>query len=338
MKTALLLFASLGLCLVARAESPDSIPDPRKTNRSSIYDGAHVLKDAEKHRIDDAINALEKKTKAQMMVVTVQTLDGQSIEDWSNKLFRRIGIGHKGKDDGALFVFAIQDRKSRLEVGFGLEDRLTDARATAILREQIAPAFRRSAYGEGILDGVQVAGNTIQGSGRPVSRAASGGNTSPVPANHSFPSGNSSPSSGFPSSSTSYSPPSSSGGGGSILLLLGVLAVGGVGGLVYAKTRPRRCPQCNTTMTESEAPDNELSDAEQVERRLGARTFQRWSCPQCGHSEIDKNDVTFSNYTQCSQCGNRTAQVQRHTSRRQLIIPRVKKKSPKPASTRPVVM
>jgi uncharacterized protein len=104
MKTALLLLASSGLCLVARAESPDSIPNPRQTNRSSIYDGAHVLSNAEKHRIDATINALEKKTQAQMMVVTVQTLDGVSIEKWSNDLFRRIGIGRKGKDDGALFV------------------------------------------------------------------------------------------------------------------------------------------------------------------------------------------------------------------------------------------
>ncbi|BCM90553.1 hypothetical protein IAD21_02407 [Abditibacteriota bacterium] len=176
MKIALLLLTSLGLCLVARAESTDSIPNPRTTNHSSIYDGARVLNDDEKHRIDDAINDLEKKTRAQMMVVTIQTLDGLSIEEWSNRLFNRIGIGHKGKNDGALFVFAMQERRSRLEVGFGLGDRLTDARSSEILNEQIRPAFRRGAYGDGILDGVQVAAHYIEGGGR-LSPHATLGNT-----------------------------------------------------------------------------------------------------------------------------------------------------------------
>ena len=314
MKTAFLLFASIVLCHLARAESPGSVPDPRKTNRSSIYDGAHVLSDAQKHRIDDAINALEKKTKAQMMVVTVRTLDGMTIEEWCTKLYRRIGIGHKGKNDGVLFAFAIRDRKSRIEVGPGLHGRLTDARTGEIQRNQIRPAFRRGAYGDGILEGVQVAANYVRGGGRAVPRATSKASARSMPANHSSSSGNSSPSSGFPASSTTYSPPSSSGGGaGELVLLLGVLAVGGVGGLVYVTTRPRRCPQCNTSMTESEAPDSELSDAEQVERQLGSRTFRRWGCPQCGYSELDKNAVTFSNYTRCSGCGNRTAQVRTDT-------------------------
>ncbi|BCM90552.1 hypothetical protein IAD21_02406 [Abditibacteriota bacterium] len=311
MKTALLLFASLAFCLVARAESPDSIPDPLKINHSWIYDGARVLSDAEKHRIDDAINDLEKKTRAQMMVVTVQTLDGMSIDDWSNTVFRRIGIGRKGKDDGALFVFAMQDHKSRLEVGLGLESKITDARSGEILRQQITPAFRRGAYGDGIFDAVQVAINYIQGGGRPAPRPTSGSNSPARPANSgSFPSNGSSP-------STSYSPPTSgssgSGGGGGILLLLGVLAVGGIGTIVYVSTRPRRCPQCNTAMTETEAPDSELADFEQVERRMGSRSFHRFLCPKCGYTDIEKKDASFSGVTHCSQCHHRTARTHTRT-------------------------
>ncbi|RYX82694.1 TPM domain-containing protein [bacterium] len=316
MKTALLLFASLGFGLVARAESPDSIPNPRQTNRSSIYDGARVLNDSEKHRIDDAINTLENKTKAQMMVVTVQTLDGESIEDWSNALFRRIGIGRKGKDDGVLFVFAIKDRKSRVEVGLGLEDRLTDARATAILREQVNPAFRRGAFGEGILDGVQVAANYVEGGTRPTPRPTVATSNS---SSNSGSRGNSN-SGGFPSSgsspSTSYSPPSNSGGGGGgggILLLLGVLVAGGVGTAVYMGTRPRRCPRCKAAMTETAAPDSDLTDAEQLERHMGSRSFQRCTCPKCGYSDIEKKDSMFSGVDRCSRCGNRTARTQTRT-------------------------
>lgn len=162
MKPALLLFASLGWCLIAHAEAPNSIPNPRKTNHSSIYDGAGVLNNTEKHRIDDAINALEKKTGAQLMVAFVQTLGGLSIEKWSTATFKHIGIGHKGKNDGALFVFALSERRSRLEVGNGLRDRLTDARAKAILVQQVQPAFRAGQYGKGILDALKVASSIIQ--------------------------------------------------------------------------------------------------------------------------------------------------------------------------------
>ncbi len=311
MKTALLLLASLGLCLVARAESPDSIPNPRQTNHSSIYDGAHVLKDAEKHRIDDAINALEKKTQAQMMVVTIQTLDGMSVEDWSNKLFNRIGVGHKGQDDGALFVFAMQEHKSRLEVGPGLQDRITDARATAILRDRVGPQFRSGAFGAGILEGVQVAATYIEG-GKPAASSPSTG-TGASPSSRgsgSFPSSGSGSSS--PSPNYVPSPSSSGGSGGGILALLGLLAVGGVGGLIYLGTRPRKCPQCNAPMTKTAASDAELSDAERVERRMGSRSFDKFSCAKCGYSNIEKRDVTFSNATRCNQCGNRTART--HTS------------------------
>lgn len=313
MKTAFLLFASLALCMVARAESPDSIPNPRQKNHSSIYDGAKVINSADKRRIDDAANALEKKTGAQLMVVTVQTLDGMSIEDWSNDVFRRIGVGHKGKDDGAMFVFAIRDRKSRLEVGPDLQDRLTDARATAILRDQVRPAFRENNYGQGIVDGVNVAANYIDGGKRSVSSSSGSSGTSGSSGSgstsSSSPGGTSSGSTGF-----SSSPRSSSGGsGGSILLLLGVLVVGGGGAIAYVATRPRKCPRCGATMTKADTPESELEDAQKLEQRLGSRTFTKFTCPKCAFSDVEAKDVTFSNFTLCQQCGNRTARVKRKT-------------------------
>lgn len=329
MKTLLLLVPILGMGIAARAESPDSIPNPRRrvgrSIHSSIYDGARVLNDAQKHRIDNVINALEKKTGAQMMVVTVRTLDGAPIEEWSRAVFNRIGIGRRGKNDGALWVFAMRDRKSRLEVGSGLRDRLTDARASALLDDPIRPAFRRGDYGGGILAGVQSASNTIRGiarssplvSPRPTNQSASsaglssssaGGNGSGLPSGGSFPMGNGGPSNALPSNGYPISSSPSSGGFPGGLILLGVLVMGGIGGAVYLGSRPRKCPRCQTAMQESEAPFGELSAANQCEQSLGSRSFVRLSCPKCGFSEIDSRAVSFSDYAQCEACQNWTAQ------------------------------
>lgn len=368
MKSALLL-PVLAFAIAARAESPDSIPDPQKrvgsSIHSSIYDGARVLNDAQKHRIDDAINAFEKKTGALMAVVTVQTLDGMTIQEWSNTAFRHLGVGHKGKDDGALFVFAIKDRKSWIEVGPGLQDRLTDARVAAITREQIRPAFRKGQYGAGILEGVRVAANYVEGGGRPTpapqSKPSSGSSSSNENGGYS-PNGNSYPSNGgapwsgsYPSNGsypgTSY--PSGGGGGGGGLLLLGILAVGGIGGLMYLGSRPRKCPNCQTEMRQSEALAKDLSPANQCEQAIGSRHFVRCSCPKCGFSEIEPRNNPFSGFTTCDACGHLTAQRQsfvvqqptfmfsgleettetclfppcRHISRRQRTLPRLQRSS-----------
>lgn len=320
MKSAFLLLPVLALCTVARAESPDSIPDPRQTNRSSIYDGARVLDNAQKQRIDARINALEKKTGAQLLVVTVQTLDGMPIEDYANSVFRRIGVGNKGNDEGAMFLFAIRDHKSRLEVSPGLQDRLTDARGGVILREDVPPAFRRGDYGGGILIAVQSAANIIEGGKRPVSpsqtaphfppsastSSPSSGGSGKVASSNGFPSNSSFPSGSFPSTN-SYpaASPSSSGSG---LLWLGLLAAGGIGGLMYLGSRPRKCPRCQTDMQETEAPSSELSPANQCEQAIGSRHFARYSCPKCAFVQIEPRNVAFSRFTQCAACRNLTAQ------------------------------
>ncbi len=313
MKTAFLLLPVLALAGVARAESPESIPDPRRLNRSSIYDGAQVLNDADKKRIDARVGELKRTTGAQMTIVLVQTLGGLSVEDFANTLGRRIGVGQRGKDDGVLFLFAIKDRKSRLEIGPGLQDRLTDARVTAILRDQVRPAFKEGRYGNGILSAVQIASNYIEGGTRPITPPQ--GTTESVPSpNGGFENGSSG--NEFPSSSPSngyypYPQPSSDGGFPGGLLLLVVLAAGGIGGLMYAGSRPRKCPKCQAAMKQTEAPVSELSLANQCEQVIGSRRFTRFGCPKCGFAQIEPRTNRSSGYTRCDTCHNLTAQ---HTS------------------------
>ena len=350
MKSALLLFPVLALAAVARAESPDSIPDPRKTNRSSIYDGANVLNNADKQRIDARVGELKRTTDAQLTIVLVQTLEGMPIQEFANTLGRRIGVGTKGKDNGLLFLFAIKDRKSWIEVGPGLQDRLTDARSAAITREQILPAFKEGRYGSGILSAVQVASNYIEGGTRPVAPPVNTTNSVPsTSSSNGQRSGSSSNS--FPTNS--YNPPSSSGSFPGGLVLLGVLAMGGIGGLVYLGSRPRKCPRCQTAMQQSPAPASELSPANQCEQFIGSRSFTRFGCPKCGFAQIEGHTNSFSGFTRCEACNNQTARQTsellqqpnynvggieettnecvfppcRHISRRQRTLPRLQRSS-----------
>ena len=114
-----------------------------------LSDFAGVV-DAESRQAIELYGArLEKATGAQIAIVTLSTLDGEPIEDVANDLFRRWGIGKKGEDNGLLFLLAVRDRRSRLEIGRGLEPIITDGRSGAALRA-MRPALREGRYGEAL--------------------------------------------------------------------------------------------------------------------------------------------------------------------------------------------
>src|SRR5262245_53925192 len=100
-----------------------------------VSDFAHVVDEGSRARIEAYCAAVEKATGAQLAFVTVSDLDGEPVEDVANLLFRKWGIGKKGENNGALLLLSIRDRRSRLEVGYGLEPIITDGAAGALLRE-----------------------------------------------------------------------------------------------------------------------------------------------------------------------------------------------------------
>jgi uncharacterized protein len=93
---------------------------------------------------------LEQTTGVQMAFVTLPSLDGNPIEDVTNDLFRQWGVGKKGKDEGAMFLLAVQDHRDRIEVGYGLEPILPDGFDGSILRG-IQPLLRQGAYGQAMI-------------------------------------------------------------------------------------------------------------------------------------------------------------------------------------------
>lgn len=121
--------------------------------RGLVSDYANVISSGEERRLNSILTELQQRTGTQIAVVTLHSLEGGEIDDFTNRLFNRWGVGQKDKDNGVMFLAAIQDRKMRIEVGYGLEDIIPDSAAGRIRRNIITPHFKSGNYGQGILAG-----------------------------------------------------------------------------------------------------------------------------------------------------------------------------------------
>lgn len=154
----LLLQCFFAACAIAAPQIP-----PKPTAAAGIYvqDYAQVLSAEDKRRLLSIGQELDNKTTAQLAVVTVKNLDGQPIEDYALSILREWGIGSKEKNNGALIVVAVQDRRSRIEVGYGLEGLLTDGLTGRIQDQAMIPYFRKGNYAAGIVNGYAVTASLI---------------------------------------------------------------------------------------------------------------------------------------------------------------------------------
>jgi uncharacterized protein len=125
-----------------------------------VIDFAHVIDAQSKVQLESYCAAVERSTGTQMALVTLQTLEGEPIEDVANTIFRTWGVGHKGKNDGIMLLLVTGDRRSRLEVGYELEPILPDGFAGSILRD-MRPALRQKQYGDALMAAAQTIGSTI---------------------------------------------------------------------------------------------------------------------------------------------------------------------------------
>ncbi len=111
-----------------------------------VNDFAHVLDQTTIAQLDNICQQIEQKAHAQIAVVTVNSLDGSDIESYAVALYKQWGIGSKATDHGVLVLLAVQDRKYRIEVGYGLEPILTDGKVGGFGREAV-PLLRQGDYG-----------------------------------------------------------------------------------------------------------------------------------------------------------------------------------------------
>jgi uncharacterized protein len=143
---ALLLLAILCVNAAVAAELP------ALTGR--VVDAANVIDATTREEITRKLEAFEAKSSDQVVVVTVPDLDGEAIEPYSNRLYRSWALGQQQENNGVLLVVAPNDRKVRIEVGYGLEGTLTDLLSKLIIENAIIPGFRSGDYAGGISRGV----------------------------------------------------------------------------------------------------------------------------------------------------------------------------------------
>ncbi|MCX6005820.1 MAG: TPM domain-containing protein [Chloroflexi bacterium] len=118
-----------------------------------VNDYAGLLTAQGKSQLEAKLTQLEKDTAAEVAVVTIKSLEGDTIEDYAVRLFEKWGIGKKDKNNGVLFLVALDERKMRIEVGYGLEPIITDGRAGRIRDDDVIPSFKKGNYEEGIVAG-----------------------------------------------------------------------------------------------------------------------------------------------------------------------------------------
>src|SRR5262249_11983431 len=143
----------------------DSLPDLTE----SVNDFAHIIDPESKRTLDDLSRRLQSATGDVVVIATTPTVEPYAdIQEYAVKLFENHGrgIGDKEKDNGLLIVVAVKERKVRIEVGYGLEEWITDGYAGETIRDYITPEFRNGNYGAGL----------VAGTSRIVSRIAQGRN------------------------------------------------------------------------------------------------------------------------------------------------------------------
>ncbi|KYZ76530.1 hypothetical protein AXX12_08860 [Anaerosporomusa subterranea] len=149
-----LVWLMLALFLVSGtvAFAEPKIP-PKPTTNIYVQDYAGVLSGETKSRIQSLSSNLAQKTKAQVVVVTVKSIEGAALEEYALAMLRQWGIGDAQLNNGVLLLVATGDRQSRVEVGYGLEGRLPDAKTGRIQDEYMIPYFKTGDYDKGVLNG-----------------------------------------------------------------------------------------------------------------------------------------------------------------------------------------
>jgi len=264
----------------AGAEPLSSIPNPRVKNGTWVTDGAGALRADTVARLNQTIGDVERTHGIEMAVVVVRSLDGLTVDDAAEKLFKLWGIGKKGRDNGLLFLWSTGDRKVRVEVGYGLEGVLPDAKVGAILDAYVIPRFKANQFDEGMIAGVDAL----------LAAARSEAVALPAMRNKSYET---------PGWIRSWLPFL-----GPIPLVIGAVTAF----RRWRRYRRRNCPQCHTRMLlVSDSEDDALLQEGQVaEERIGSVDYDVWKCPACAHQFILRYAKWLSAYGKCPQCSNRT--------------------------------
>lgn len=153
---------------VKEYKSVDDVPNVRLTDvRRYVSDPTSILSPAATDTIDAILGRLEKSTGIETAVVILPSIGENDIFEFSTSLFRKWGIGKKKSDNGLLILFVMDQHKVRFATGYGIEGTMTDAMSKRIQTQYMVPAFKRSDWNKGMVDGVRATAKVLDGSMEP---------------------------------------------------------------------------------------------------------------------------------------------------------------------------
>ena len=159
-KVLLLLFVTTLFTAVGTA-SLTALDVPPLEGR--VNDLAGILSSSAESEIEAYLKALEENSGAQIAVLTIPSLEGESLEEYSIRVVDKWALGDAERDDGALLLISMEERKIRIETGYGLEGSLTDMKSGFIIREILQPRFRAGDFDTGVYEAVRAMGGVVSG-------------------------------------------------------------------------------------------------------------------------------------------------------------------------------
>ncbi len=161
------------LCLFFVVQPASGLQIP--TLQGRVNDYAAMLSPATEQQLDSVLAMLEAEESTQLVVLTITSLEGANLEEFTLEVAESWQIGQEGLDNGALLLIAKDDRKLRIEVGYGLEGSLTDLTSGRIIRDIITPRFRNGNFDQGVIDGVSSMIAAVRGEFKEQDLVKSGG-------------------------------------------------------------------------------------------------------------------------------------------------------------------
>ena len=168
----ILWLALLLLSVLSNSQFAKGMEVPPLTGRVNDY--ANMLSQATRQQLESVLSNFEKEESTQLVILTITSLAGENLEEFSLKVAETWKIGQKGLDNGALLLIAKNDRKLRIEVGYGLEGSLTDLTAGRIIRDIITPAFRNGNFDQGVIAGISAMISAVRGEFKSLPQTSSG--------------------------------------------------------------------------------------------------------------------------------------------------------------------
>jgi uncharacterized protein len=329
----LTLFGSALLCLAGQIPAPEA----------RVHDGAGLLSANQRSKLEALSRDVEQATTAELAIVTVPSLNGKTVDEFANEWFNDWGIGKDEVNNGVLLLVAPQERRVRIEVGYGLEALLTDGKCGEILDSAVVPRFRAEDFPGGIVAGAEriadellrnpEAAHGVAGSGPLFLRSPkqeawvatlTAGGVSIAFLVIGF----------FVAMRRLYSTASFVALSLIVLAFLAVaayfiwrlpqrnpnvtLTFGGMGAMAaaawgfnwfkYRRFGPHHCSKCGThlQLLGEVEDDSKLESIQRLEEKLGSVNYDVWVCPACLNSDSERYVSLFSAFSDCPSCRART--------------------------------